>query len=423
MTRPALDLERLRGAVDGIATAPQVREDARALFVAHVRRRQRRRRAPVAFALLVAAAAAAIVVLSRRPAMTFVIAAERTEPGEVGPRIRAGAVDKALRFSDGSTVTLDRESEARVVSLSPDGARIVVERGRAYASVVHRERTRWNLEVGPFEIVVKGTRFEASWDPDAARVRVRLDEGAVVVRGCGLADTAVAVGEILERRCESAPMDAKAAVSVDPVIPVETAVPAIASSAPMMAVAPAPSPSVAPPSASVPESIDVIESPPAELPAPSAISIFRDRYAAADFDAAYRAVESDFDGHCAAADRTTLFSLADAARLTRHPAPARRAYERLRRLHPATSHAARAAFHLGLIATDAGEHIGAVAWFERALAEDTGDLAREAGGRLVEARAAAGDRDGARRAAEAYLARWPKGPHAAHARKALETAP
>jgi outer membrane protein assembly factor BamD (BamD/ComL family) len=57
------------------------------------------------------------------------------------------------------------------------------------------------------------------------------------------------------------------------------------------------------------------------------------------------------------------------------------------------------------------------AWFQTYLREEPrGTLAREASGRLMEAYRAAGNLAAARQAAEAYIAAYPEGPHAALAR-------
>ena len=62
----------------------------------------------------------------------------------------------------------------------------------------------------------------------------------------------------------------------------------------------------------------------------------------------------------------------------------------------------------------------AVNWFRTYLKErPNGALAREASGRLLEALSRSGDRSGAERAAESYLARYPSGQHAAFARQLL----
>lgn len=116
----------------------------------------------------------------------------------------------------------------------------------------------------------------------------------------------------------------------------------------------------------------------------------------------------------------TLAALGDAARLAGAAERARRIYRAVRRRFPGRRPAARAAYCLGLLAVKRRDHGGAAMWFEVYLRErPRGELAREASGRLIEARLGAGDRPAARAAARAYLKRHPGGPHAALARATL----
>lgn len=110
---------------------------------------------------------------------------------------------------------------------------------------------------------------------------------------------------------------------------------------------------------------------------------------------------------------------ADAARHARDLPEARSCLLALRRRFPGTSAAARATFDLGVVSFDAGGSAEAAKWFQRYLDEQPdGPLAREALGRLAEARDASDDPRAAD-AATAYVARYPTGPHAAIARKIL----
>ena len=88
-----------------------------------------------------------------------------------------------------------------------------------------------------------------------------------------------------------------------------------------------------------------------------------------------------------------------------------------RRRFPGSERAAVAAYELGRSSSPSE----ASSWFGHLyLGEQPGGaLAREASGRLVEARASAGDDRGAREAAARYLARYPNGPHAQLARQVL----
>jgi TolA-binding protein len=112
----------------------------------------------------------------------------------------------------------------------------------------------------------------------------------------------------------------------------------------------------------------------------------------------------------------TLLALAEVCRFSGHPAEATQVLTRLRARFPASDDAATAAFQLGRFATDTA----AVSWFRTYLKErPNGALAPEASGRLLEALSRSGDRSGAERAAESYLARYPTGQHAAFARQLL----
>jgi TolA-binding protein len=110
--------------------------------------------------------------------------------------------------------------------------------------------------------------------------------------------------------------------------------------------------------------------------------------------------------------------LGDGARLSGNPARAKQALMRLRNAFPGDSRRAAAAFALGKVAFDqTRSYAEAAEWFSTSIREQPGgSLSREAAGRLIEARKRSGDEAGARRAAEAYLARYPEGPHADLAR-------
>ncbi len=83
-----------------------------------------------------------------------------------------------------------------------------------------------------------------------------------------------------------------------------------------------------------------------------------------------------------------------------------------------TDDAAMAAFLLGRLAFDAQQDFAdAERWFAAYEAErSSGPLIREAMGRRIEALERSGDAAAAREQARRYLARFPRGPHAARAR-------
>lgn len=151
------------------------------------------------------------------------------------------------------------------------------------------------------------------------------------------------------------------------------------------------------------------------LPPPPTVS-WQALAMAGDYEGALAAVEQQgFASVLASSNTADLKRLGDLSRLAKSPARARAAYEELRRRIPGSDAAAVAAFELGRIAfDDARAFADARRWFSTYLNErPQGALAQEASGRLVEAHERAGDREAARAAARAYLARYPSGPHAA----------
>jgi hypothetical protein len=111
-----------------------------------------------------------------------------------------------------------------------------------------------------------------------------------------------------------------------------------------------------------------------------------------------------------------LLEEARAARMAGRSDLERAALLACRKRAPGQPAAAQAAYLLGR-ASPPGE---ATAWFETYLREmPRGLLAREAAGRLIETYNATGNVAAAQSAASRYLARYPKGPHAAMARQLL----
>jgi len=144
--------------------------------------------------------------------------------------------------------------------------------------------------------------------------------------------------------------------------------------------------------------------------------------AAGHYEEGLRAAErASFHRVYATASEDELSALADAARLSGHPARAVDVLGVVRRRFPHTPGAAMAAFALGRLAFERrADYIAATRWFETYLAEEpTGPLMGDAVGRLMEARARAGDHAGAHADAERYLRRFPEGPYAAGARAIL----
>lgn len=362
-------------------------------------------RARIAATLAFAAAAALIVffiILPRRP-LHFAIG--DSAEGQLGEWIAAPAGETLpLRFSDGTVLALDREARARVVTVESRGARVVLERGRLEASVVHREGTRWTLGVGPFEVLVTGTRFHVAWTPETESFRLDLEEGSVRVTGPLVGEQrAISAGQTLTISCK----ERKLELSSNLPAPSESAVADSTPTAPEPAITAIPS-SPAPPA---PRPAEAVQRP-----------SFRELNAEGKYDEALRAAESDgFDRTCDRLGAADLMALADAARFAGKPARATEALRALRRRFPGDARAATAAFLLGRAAFDQrGAYAEAAQLFSTYLAEQPGgSLAREALGRLFESQRRSGDLPSARTTAQRYLDAYPTGPHAEQAQSLL----
>jgi transmembrane sensor len=124
------------------------------------------------------------------------------------------------------------------------------------------------------------------------------------------------------------------------------------------------------------------------------------------FDEAYRAMSAD--RRSVGDEPGDLLLAADAARLSGHPEQAVRLLQRVVAKHPTDPRSPLAAFTLGRVLLDElGRPGEAAAAFARAMGAK--DLAEDALARQVQALAQAGDRTGARRLAEQYAARYPRG--------------
>jgi len=313
-------------------------------------------------------------------------------PGIVGEWIAAPPRSPLpVRFSDGSVVRLEATTRARVIDLESDGSRVLLESGAAHASVVHRDRTRWSVQAGPFEVHVVGTQFEVAWEPARQTFTLTLEEGQVTVSGCALArPRVVRTGETFQMTCREGedPLAADAAPLAPPPSPEPTA-------EALAPVAPRPSPAA---------------------PAPG----WRQLLAAGHYEEAVAAAdEAGLATICATADAESLMRLGDAARFAHRPDRAAAVLREVRRrFHDRDEEASVAAFDLGRIAfDDRAAYADAARWFDVYLRErPAGPLAREASGRRMEALERSGDRAAAVAAAERYLETFPGGPHESLAR-------
>lgn len=373
---------------------------------------QRHARAP-ALVLAVIALAACIVWLTRPQAISFEVGSGG-EAGRVGAWIAApegGALP--LQFSDGSTLRLEAATRARVASTGPAGAHVVLERGAIDVDVRHLPDRAWTIDVGPYTVLVTGTRFHVAWSAEDETFRLQMIEGSVRVSGPRIEEgRSATAGEVLEARVREPLPSTQAPPSM--ASPPEPTQEAIAETS-------APPGDMARPLASHPTTAaTALPAPPRASAASAPTSpAWADLARAQRFDDALAAADrAGFDRTCEAAASADLLILADVARFGSRPAQAEQAYLAARRRFPGSADAARAAFLLGRLAFDQrGAFAAAAEWFGTYLHEQpSGAFAREASGRLLESLERSGDIDGATEAARRYLAAYPGGPHAERAK-------
>ncbi|HEX2872382.1 MAG TPA: FecR family protein [Polyangiaceae bacterium] len=343
------------------------------------------------YALALAGTLAVVVALLRvgslpdREALTY----QMKSGAPVAKLIEAKLEPIDLNFSDGTVVTVERATTARVAETTERGARFRLETGRMAFNVVPRaDRGQWSVDAGPFQVRVTGTVFTVEWIAAEGSLRVDVTRGHVVVEGAGQRRE-LGPGDSFHHREPASTRQPSADVAEKPAQPQDL------------------EPSASPVS-----------------PAPSARSekgtswpalIAAGEYAAVIEVANQRGVRACLDD-CAQDD---LRALADAARLSGKAALAERALLAQRARFAGSSDALAAAFLLGRAAEDRHDP-KAVGWYDKYLAEaPKGRFAGDALGRKMLLVANGNKQTGAALAAE-YLARFPSGPYAGHARGLIE---
>lgn len=373
-----------------------------------------------------AALAAAIVLVlgaaiyrTKNKPLAFRVGDDQNQtPGQLGAFVRAPAdLPVDLRFSDASDITLEASGRARVVDVDANGARVVLESGVAHVAITHREASRWHIIAGPFDVVVTGTQFDVAWEPTTERFSVHMKQGTVHVLGTLLGEGhALTTGEALEVNVPSGVVhqsDSHSQASIEPPTNADVAPSAVNSAANVIAEDRADAGSSSPQIAAA--AAAATDSSRAAPPTPAwALLARRGKYQSA-MDSAEAL---GFDKACDESKIADVLALGDAARFTGKNSEAREAYTAVRSRSPKDPMAAEAAFDLGKIAFDRDHDYGAAAtWFDTYGRElPNGPLARDAAGRLIEAREKYGDHVDLEAAAQSYLTKYPDGPHADLAR-------
>jgi hypothetical protein len=353
-------------------------------------------------------------LLGTRALSVDVVSGTVSEGGYVRP---AQGGDALLRFSDGSEVKLDSGARARVTELKTNGARVLLESGRARVHVVHRADTKWAIDAGPFTVQVTGTEFDLSWASVGELLDLHLHNGSVVVSGpFTLGGVGVGPGQHL-----IANLKGSITLETDTAEPETTPRPSTTEAADEGAAA-----------AELTGGDATGESPVTESErARSRLSngrhaansnngwsamVARGQFASVLEEAERRGIATTLSR----APLDDLAALADAARYMRRDDWARRAYHAERGRFPASRRGREAAFFLGGLAEGDSELSAALEWYDRYLSDSPrGTYASQAlGHKMVLIRKLQGAAAAAQIAGD-YLERFPDGPYASGAKKLL----
>jgi FecR protein len=303
----------------------------------------------------------------------------------------AGGAGVRLFFSEGTAFKLMPGTRSRLRTVDAAGARIAIEHGTADFQVTPAKDHRWQVDVGPFLVTVKGTMFTVSWDAASERFELALRHGRVTVSG------PITGGEVA--------LEAGQRLTVD--LPKGETVIAAPKSAPLPAVEPAAAASA--PSARSAGSVGRSDGGRRWAAALAAGQLDRilDDATRAGVKATLEKASSD-----------DLLALADAARYRRRMALAREALLAERRRFPESPRSLDATFLLGRVeeASDRG-WAKAIEWYDEYLRRaPSGTYASEALGRKMTLTSKVEGASRARPVAEEYLRRFPGGTYAGPAK-------
>lgn len=323
-----------------------------------------------------------------------------------------------VRFSEGTRLTLEAGGRADVTKASRRKAHVTLHDGRLGAHVNPGTGVAWTFDAGPYVVAVKGTAFRVDWQPIAQAMTVDLFRGRVEVRGPHLPTNGLVLetGQRLEVTRTSARVVALA-VSTAPSEPnSDDPVPEPTSQ-------PTPEPSVLSTASSTSAQAGPLRSTARHGMGTDETGDWRKLVQQGSYsEALARAQKQGVPRLVETLSLADLTLLGDAARYARSAPEARLALDAIERRFPSSRQARLAPFLLGRLALDVESNPKEAArQFRRYINRNpNGQLVEEAHGRLILALNRSNDRDGARAAANTYLARFPEGPNAALARSVAE---
>lgn len=196
--------EARRSLGDGPSQARRREQLARLLRTATVQRTHPRWRPPrprlalVTLGLGLASAGTLITLVALSPAET----SSPSTPRPVAGMRLEGSTVPALDFVDGSSVKLEATRTARLDVVDEGRVELTLERGTLAAHVQKDTGRTWRYHVGPWLVVVRGTRLSLRYAPELGELEVSVSEGAVEVTGPG-GPARVAQGQTLRRSVDA----------------------------------------------------------------------------------------------------------------------------------------------------------------------------------------------------------------------------
>jgi hypothetical protein len=335
----------------------------------------------------------------------------RVEGGDLveGGYLRESGRDGVrLLFEEGTEFIFMPGTRGRLRAVDATGARVAIEHGTASFQVVPSAVHRWQIDVGPFLVTVKGTAFTVSWDATTEKFVLKLRQGRVTVSG------PVTGGEIELRAGQRLLIDLPRGETVineaRPDAPVES--PGAPTGATSARPAERRSSAGAGPGMRTP------------AVTPPATRLDGDRgwaheLAVGHLDSILAEVErAGLKATLETASSEDLVALADAARYRRRMDLAREALLAERRRFPESPRSLDVPFLLGRVEeADERGFERAIEWYDVYLAgEPTGTYAPEALGRKMTLLSKLGGVPAARPIAQEYLRRFPGGTYAGPAR-------
>ncbi len=341
------------------------------------------------------------------------VTVDRIEGGELldgGYLSESGHGGVGVFFNEGSSFLLAPGTRGRLREVSKDGARFALEDGGASFQITPNGARRWSVEAGPFLVTVKGTVFNAAWDPVSERFELSLRRGRVVVSG-PVAGGAIPLraGQHLVIVLPRAEMVITEERSQEP--PEEQAREGPPTEMPAAAAAP---------SAKHPAARTNMAGGAAPLvSSTSAGRRWAELMAAGHWDQILADVDRQgIDAALESASSEDLLALADAARYRRRAGLARAALLAQRRRYPGSVRALDALFLLGRVEELSSDGAArAIAFYDDYLERaPRGGYAAEALGRKMILTNDLGGPGKARPLADEYLRRFPSGSYAGSAR-------